>query len=341
VFFKIFIFLSGGKTMDEKKLKYGPDTSGKAPRFTGINTFMKFPHTNDLEGVDVTVVGLPFDTLASYRSGARFGPSAIRDISSFLRPSHAYHKIHPFRHLSVTDYGDLPLLPGYHEDTYERIEMAYEKIAKANVVPIGLGGDHSITLAELRGLSKVYGPLSLIQFDAHGDTWDNYWGKKYTHGTPFRRAMEENIIDPHSSVQIGMRGTLYEPDDFEEARGFGFDLISADQVRQMSPAELAERVRARVGDRPTFFTFDIDFFDPSVAPGTGTPEVGGFSSAEGLQYLRELTNIRYVGFDVVEVLPAHDVSQITALLGANIAYEFVCLKAVEKRAAEALSTKQL
>lgn len=314
------------------EIKYGPDTSGKAPRFTGISTFMKFPHTNDLEGVDVTVVGLPFDTLSSYRSGSRFGPSAIREISGFLRPANGYHKIHPFRYLSVTDYGDLPLLPGYHEDSYDIIEKAYTKIAQANVIPIGLGGDHSNTLAELRGLAKVHGPLSLIQFDAHGDTWDNYWGKKYTHGTPFRRAMEENIIDPHTSIQIGMRGTLYEPDDFDEARGFGFDLISAEQVREMTASELAQRIKARVGDRPVFFTFDIDFFDPSVAPGTGTPEVGGFTSAEGLTYMRKLTDINYVGFDVVEVSPSHDVSQITSLLAANIAYEFVCLQAVAKRA---------
>ncbi|HWO95786.1 MAG TPA: agmatinase [Bacillus sp. (in: firmicutes)] len=317
--------------MENVKPKYAPDTSGTAPRYTGISTFMKFPHTRDLTGVDCTIVGLPFDTLASYRSGARFGPSAIRDISSFLRPSNAAQGIHPFRHLSVTDYGDLPLLPGYHEDTYSVIESEYSKIAKAGVVPIGLGGDHSITLAELRGLAKVYGPLSLVQFDAHSDTWDNYWGKKYTHGTPFRRAMEESIIDPHSSVQVGMRGTVYEPDDMDEARGFGFDLISADQVDEMAPDELINRIKQRVGSRPVFCTFDIDFFDPCYAPGTGTPEVGGFSSREGLRLVRGLTNINFVGFDVVEVLPAHDVSQITSLLAANIAYEFLCLKALEKK----------
>jgi agmatinase len=319
--------------LSDTKVKFGPDTSGKAPRFTGINTFMKFPHTTELEGVDLTVVGLPFDTLASFRSGARFGPSAIREISALLRPSNAHHKIHPFRHLSVTDYGDLPLLPGYHEDTYNRIEEAYTRIANAGVIPIGLGGDHSVTLAELRGLSKVYGPLSLIQFDAHGDTWDNYWGKKYTHGTPFRRAMEEGILDPHTSVQVGLRGTLYEPDDFEEARSFGFDLISAEEVHELSVNEIANRIKARVGDKPVFLTFDIDFFDPSVAPGTGTPEVGGFNSSDGIKFVQSLTGVNFIGFDVVEVLPAHDVSQITALLAANIAYEFVCLKAVEKRAA--------
>jgi agmatinase len=317
--------------VSQDKLKFGPDTSGSAPRFTGINTFMKFPHTKELDGVDLTVVGLPFDTLASYRSGARFGPSAIREISSFLRPSNAHHRIHPFRHLSVTDYGDLPLLPGYHEDTYRTIEENYAKIGASGVTPVGMGGDHSITLAELRGLSKHYGPISLIQFDAHTDTWDNYWGKKYTHGTPFRRAMEENVIDPHSSIQIGMRGTIYEPDDFEESRKLGFELISADDVRSMSVDSLVDTIKMRVGDRPAFCTFDIDFFDPAYAPGTGTPEIGGFTSAEGLAFVRELTGINFVGFDVVEVLPAFDVSQTTSLLAASIIYEFVCLKAVEKR----------
>lgn len=317
--------------MNNEKPKYGPDTSGSAPRYLGIRTFMKFPHQQDLQNVDCTVVGLPFDTLASYRSGARFGPAAIREISSLLRPTNAFHKVHPFRHLSVTDYGDLPLLPGYHEDTYKVIEEEYTKIGEAGVVPVGLGGDHSITLAELRGLYKTYGPLSLVQFDAHGDTWDSYWGKKYTHGTLFRRAMEEQILDPHTSVQVGMRGTIYEPDDFEEAREFGFDLISAEEVRTLSADELANRIRIRVGDRPVFFSFDIDFFDPATAPGTGTPEVGGFTSAEGIRYMQALTGINFVGFDIVEVLPAHDVSQITALLAASVAYEFICLKAMGAR----------
>lgn len=311
--------------------KHGPDTSGKAPRFTGIRTFMKFPHEQDLKAADVAVVGIPFDTGASFRAGARFGPSAIRDISAFLRPANGFHGINPFQSLSVVDYGDLPIIPGYMEDSYETIGREIKKIASEGVIPIGIGGDHSITLAELRGLSEIYGPLSLVQFDAHGDTWDNYWGKKYTHGTPFRRAMEEGILDPHSSIQLGMRGTLYDPNDFDEARGFGFDVVPAEELRKLTPEQAAERVRNRVGNRPTFLTFDIDFYDPAYAPGTGTPEIAGFTSAEGLAYLQQLTGIRFIGYDLVEVLPSFDVSQITSLLAANMIYEFISLIAVGKR----------
>jgi agmatinase len=310
---------------------YGPDISGYAPRFTGIRTFMKFPVVQDMNNVDVAVVGIPFDTGASFRAGARFGPSAIRDISAFLRPANGFHGINPFQHLSVVDYGDIPVLPGYMEDSFERITSVIKEIGQQGVVPIGIGGDHSITLAELRALSKIHGPLSLVQFDAHGDTWDDYWGKKYTHGTPFRRAMEEGILDPETSIQIGLRGTLYDPKDFDEARQFGFDIVTANELRKLTPIQLAERVRAKVGNRPVFLTFDIDFYDPSCAPGTGTPEIAGFSSAEGLAYLQHLTGIRFVGFDLVEVLPAFDVSQITSLLGANMIYEFISLLAVGRR----------
>lgn len=303
----------------------------KAPRFTGIRTFMKLPHSPTLNGVDAAIVGLPFDTAASFRSGARFGPAAIREMSVLIRPANAFHKVNPFDHGIFVDCGDLPLLPGYMEDAFTIIKESYREMAKKQVIPVGLGGDHSVTLAELRGLAEVYGPLSLVHFDAHGDTWDEYWGKKYTHGTPFRRAYEEGIIDPSHSIQIGLRGTVYHPDDMDEAGKLGFEVIDADQLHALTPAELSSRIAVRVGERKAFVTFDIDFFDPAYAPGTGTPEVGGFSSYEGLSFVRHLPLLNFVGFDLVEVLPAHDHNQITALLGASVVYEFLSLIAMKKR----------
>jgi agmatinase len=314
--------------------KYGPIHHSKSPRYTGIRTYMKLPNEQTTDDVDVAVVGLPFDTAASYRTGSRFGPPAIREISMLLRPANAFHKINPFDHCSAVDYGDLPVLPGHIHESYDIISDTYQKLGQNQVIPIGLGGDHSVTLGELRGLAEVHGPLSLIQFDAHGDTWDNYWGKKYTHGTPFRRATEEQIIDPNNSIQIGLRGTVYDPEDLNEARQLGFDIVPADELRQLSPQKLNERIKNQVGDKPVFVTFDIDFFDPAFAPGTGTPEPGGFTSFEGLDFVRHLPDLDFVGFDLVEVLPALDQSEISAQLGAAIVYEFMSLVALQKRASK-------
>ncbi|MEB3101954.1 agmatinase [Ferviditalea candida] len=316
------------------KPKYGPPHHSASPRYTGLRTYMKLPNVNDpheLNDADIAIVGLPFDTAASYRSGARFGPAGIREISMLLRPANAFHKINPFDYCSVIDFGDLPLIPGHIHDSYDVMKEAYRQFAKHNVVPIGLGGDHSVTLGELRGLAEVYGPLSLVHFDAHGDTWDNYWGKKYTHGTPFRRAAEEQIIDPNSSIQIGLRGTVYSPDDMDAAKEMGFQILTAEEARELAPKQLSEAIRSRVGNKPVFLTFDIDFFDPAYAPGTGTPEPGGFTSVEGLSFVRHLPLVNYVGFDLVEVLPALDQSEITAQLGAAIVYEFITIMALKNR----------
>lgn len=312
------------------KPKYGPIHHSKSPRYTGIRTFMKLPQVSNLDGVDIAIVGLPFDTGASYRSGSRFGPSGIREISMLLRPANAFHKINPFNYCSVIDYGDLPLIPGHINESHDIIKGSYSNLAKNKVIPIGLGGDHSVTLGELRGLSEVYGPLSLVHFDAHGDTWDNYWGKKYTHGTPFRRALEEQIIDPKTSIQIGIRGTVYDPTDVEEAKNLGFDVLTADEVRSLTEKNLSERIKNRVKNNPVFLTFDIDFFDPAYAPGTGTPEPGGFTSYEGINFIKNMPNLNYVGFDLVEVLPALDHAEITSQLGASIVYEFISLLALQE-----------
>lgn len=311
--------------------RHQPLSAMQLPRFAEMGTFMRLPRTRDLEGVDVAIVGLPFDTGASFRVGARFGPEAIRRGSVLLRPYNASQKVNIFERCTVIDYGDLPVVPGFIEDSYARMEEGLAPMVDAGVIPLGLGGDHSITLAELRALSRRWGPLGLIQIDAHPDTWDAYWDKRYTHGTVFRRAVEEGILDPSRSVQVGMRGPIYEPDDYEQARRLGFDLITMDEVREMGLDGVIARIRARaVGRGPYFLSFDIDSVDPAFAPGTGTPEVGGFTSYEALVLVRALTGIQLVGADVVEVLPAYDTAEMTAMLAANVAYEILSLFALAK-----------
>lgn len=311
--------------------RHQPVSAMQLPRFAEMGTFMRLPRTRDLNGVDVAIVGLPFDTGASFRVGARFGPEAIRRGSVLLRPFNASQNVNIFERCTVVDYGDLPVVPGFIEDSYARMEEGLAPIVDAGVIPVGLGGDHSITLAELRALSRRWGPLGLIQIDAHPDTWDAYWEKRYTHGTVFRRAVEEGILDPSRSVQVGMRGPIYELDDYEQARRLGFDLITMDEVRRIGLDGVIARIHARAaGSGPYFLSFDIDSVDPAFAPGTGTPEVGGFTSYEALLLVRALKGIRFVGADVVEVLPAYDTAEMTAMLAANVTFEILSLIALAK-----------
>ena len=305
----------------------------QSPRFSGIRTFMRLPYAADpaAAGAQVAIIGVPFDTAASFRTGARFGPSAIRDISVLLRPSNQFHKINAVEAVRIVDRGDVMVVPGDIARTYENIEREWAQCAAAGVVPIGLGGDHSVTLGELRALAGRHGPLALVQFDSHTDTWDNYWGVRYTHGTGFRRAAEEGLLDTGRSIQIGLRGSEYAPGDLDDNRRLGFDTILAPELLTMSPAEVAAAIRRRVGAGPAFLSFDIDFFDPAFAPGTGTPEAGGPTSAFGLQVVRHLGGTPFVGYDVVEVLPAHDPTAITALLAATVVFEFLALIALSKR----------
>ncbi|MHB8731279.1 MAG: agmatinase [bacterium] len=304
----------------------------QSPRFSGIRTFMRLPWTGDLKqaGAQVAIMGIPFDTAASFRTGARFGPSAIRDISVLLRPSNQFHRINALETVRVVDRGDVAVVPGDIARTYANIEAEWTDCAAAGAIPIGLGGDHSVTLGELRALARRHGPLALVQFDSHTDTWDNYWGVRYTHGTGFRRACEEGLLDTARSIQVGLRGSEYAPGDLDENRRLGFEVLLAPDLLTMSPAEVAAAIRRRVGAGPAFLSFDIDFFDPAFAPGTGTPEAGGPTSAFGLQVLRHLTGIPFVGYDVVEVLPAHDSAAITALLAATVVFEFLALIALSK-----------
>jgi agmatinase len=292
---------------------------------------MRLPVEPDPRGADAAVLGVPFDTAASFRPGQRFGPSAVREISVLLRPSNQFHKFNAFDRIRVVDAGDVPAIPGDIETTYARISQRIASLASAGTIPIGIGGDHSITLGELRGLAKVMGPIALVQLDAHCDTWDNYWGLRYTHGTPFRRAVEEGLLSVDHSIQVGMRGTEYAPDDLDESRRLGFEVITTPEMLKSNPVAVAEAIKERVREQPTFLTFDVDFFDPAYAPGTGTPEVGGPTSAFGLEIVKHLAGIHFAGFDTVEVLPAFDAAQTTALLAATLVFEFIALVALDSR----------
>jgi len=310
---------------------YKPITPQQQPKFAGIKTFMRLPHSPSIEGIDFAVAGVPWDGATSYRTGQRLGPDAIRKVSVTLRPYNLALDVDIFEHCCGVDYGDLPVIAGYIEDTYTQIEAALCPLVEAGVIPVLMGGDHSITLPELRAVAKTHGPVALIHLDSHTDTNDQYFGKPYYHGSPFRRAVEENIVLAENSIQIGMRGSVYSKDAYNESTALGFQVITMSAVRKMGPAELIEIVRDRVGQCKVFITFDIDVVDPAFAPGTGTPEVGGFTGAEAVELVRSLKGLKFVGFDLVEVLPDKDPAEITALLAANIMYEFLSLIALNKK----------
>ena len=308
---------------------YRPLDAQVIPRFAGIRTFMRAPHVSDLAGVDAVAYGIPFDTATSYRTGPRFGPEAIRSASALIRPYNPGLDVNVVDSLSLVDYGDVPVSPGDTERTYAQIEEALAPVVEGGVFPAAMGGDHSITLAELRALAKRHGPLALVQLDSHGDTWEQYFGQKYFHGTTFKRAVEEGLLDAQASVQAGMRGSLYGAQDIEVARDLGFTVLTTDELRDLGAAGYGELVLGKVGARPVFMSFDIDFLDPAFAPGTGTPEVGGFSTAEALAFLRALRGIKLAGCDVVEVSPPYDgPGMVTALAGANVLYDLLSLRAI-------------
>ena len=299
------------------------------PRFAGIRTFMRAPHVTDLAGVDAAVYGIPFDTATSYRTGPRFGPEAIRSASALIRPYHPALEVNVVEALSIVDYGDLPVSPGDTERTYAQVEETLAPLAEADVFPAAMGGDHSITLAELRVLARKHGPLALVQLDAHADTWDEYFGQRYFHGTTFKRAAEEGLLEPRASIQAGMRGSVYAAGDLGAARELGFTVLTSDELRLLGAEAYGELVRERVGQRPVFVSFDVDFLDPAFAPGTGTPEIAGFSTAEAVAFLRTLRGIGLIGCDVVEVSPAYDgPGQQTALAAANVIWELLALRAL-------------
>jgi agmatinase len=311
--------------------RYVPEDSLKSPRFTGPTTFARLPYVRTLDDVDVAIVGVPFDTGVTYRVGGRFGPNAVRAASVMLRPYNANLDVAPFEILSCVDYGDIAIIPGYTERSYSAIEAAVAPIVAAGVVPLLIGGDHACTLPHLRA-TRTRGPVAVIDFDSHTDAWDSYFGEKYNHGTWMRRAIEEGLVDVAHSIEVGLRGSIYEATDWTGLRTeLGLDYLTTEDVFALGPDAIAARIRERVGDRPAFISLDIDVVDPAYAPGTGTPEAGGPSARDVLAILRGLTGIAFAGFDVVEVIPAYDPAGQTATLAANLAYEMLSLVALRRR----------
>lgn len=308
-----------------------PASALSSPRFCNMGTFMRMTKVDSAKGLDFAIAGAPFDTASSFRSGSRFGPNAIRNISAMMKPNNVILQVNIMENLKGGDIGDFNVTPGYIHPTYDAIEAGVAGILEENAVPIVLGGDHSITLAELRAVAKKYGPVALVHFDSHSDLCDEVFGQKYNHGTPFRRAIEEGLIDPAHSIQIGMRGSLYDPNEHKMAADLGMLLIPAHKVREMGFEALIRTAMERVGDKPVFLTFDIDFVDPAYAPGTGTPEVAGFTSYESLSLVRAFKDMNFVGFDIVEVLPAYDSGEVTAYLAANIVFEYLSILAAKKK----------
>jgi len=313
--------------------RYVPEDSMQSPRFTGPSTFARLPHVRTTEEVDVAIVGVPFDTGVTYRVGGRFGPNAVRAASVMLRPYNANLDVKPFDVLSCVDFGDVSIVPGFTERSYDQIEAAVAPIVQAGVIPILVGGDHACTLPHLRA-TRSRGPVAVIDFDSHTDAWDSYFGERYNHGTWMRRAIEEGLVDVGRSIEVGLRGSIYERGDWDGLRTeLGLEFLTTEDVFRLGPEAVAATIRERVGSGAAFISFDIDVVDPAYAPGTGTPEAGGPSARDMLAILRRLTGIDFVGFDVVEVIPAYDPAGQTATLAANIAYEMLSLVALRRLAA--------
>jgi agmatinase len=306
--------------------RYAPPDALKAPRYTGVRTFARCPHVTEPDGVDVAVLGIPFDTTTTNRPGARFGPEAVRSASIALRPYNPAQRVQVFGAISVADLGDVAVTPGNAEKTVGQIAEQLEPIVRHGARTLCVGGDHLVVLGELRAHAAVHGPLGLVLLDAHADVWDAYYGERYFHGTPFRRALEEGLLDPGRSLLAGMRGGVYDQSDVDLPEELGFEVLSFDELVGLTPEAYAARARARVGDGPLFLSFDVDVLDPAFAPGTGTPEAGGLSTREAIGYVRALRGLRFTGYDVVEVSPPYDgPGQPTAVAAANVAFELLTL----------------
>jgi agmatinase len=301
------------------------------PRFAGLRTFARLPPLADVGRADVAVLGAPFDGATTFRAGARFGPAAIREASLLLRPYNETQAISPFAAVQVADAGDAPATPVDLQAGHAAIEAEARAIGDGGGRVLGLGGDHSVSLPFLRAASAAHGALSLVQLDAHTDTWDSYFGARYTHGTIFRRAAEEGLIDAGASVQIGLRGSLYGPEDLDDDRALGFATLLAREFDSAGVTGALELIGSRVRS-PLYVTVDIDVLDPAFAPGTGTPEAGGLTSRELLALLSGLTGlgVEIAAADVVEVSPPYDPAGVTAVAAANAAYELVALLAAQR-----------
>jgi len=305
--------------------KNQPISGNDLARFSGPNTFMRLPEARDLAGLDVAICGIPLDIGTSWRSGTRFGPKQVRSESAMIRPYHMATGAAPFDSLQVADIGDLAINTFSLSDSLRIIAESYGDILTHDLVPLAIGGDHSITLPILRAMAAKHGPVALVHVDAHADVNDEMFGEREAHGTVFRRAYEEGLILPDKTYQVGLRGTGYGADDFREAAGWGFQQFPAQDLWHRSLSGLGAEIRRDIGDRPTYVTYDIDSLDPAYAPGTGTPEIGGLTTPQAMELIRALRGLSIVGADLVEVSPPYDTSGNTALTGANLLYEILCV----------------
>jgi agmatinase len=293
------------------------------PRYGGIATFAHLPQISEVSDVDVAIVGVPFDTGVSYRPGARFGPNHVRESSRLLRPFNPAANVSPFATQQVVDAGDIAANPFDIEEAISSIHKSYDQLSERAKKIVTIGGDHTITLPILRSLKAKHGPISVVHFDAHLDTWDSYFGADYTHGTTFRRASEEGLLDPEGCMHIGIRGPLYAAKDLTDDKALGFQIFSSVEFQDLGVNAAIEKMKARVGNRPVYISIDIDVLDPAHAPGTGTPEAGGLTSRELLSVLRATAGMNVIGADIVEVAPAYDHAQITGIAASHVMYELI------------------
>jgi len=293
------------------------------PRYGGIATFAHLPQLSEVSDVDVAIVGVPFDTGVSYRPGARFGPNHVRESSRLLRPYNPAVNVSPFATQQVVDAGDIAANPFDIEEAISSIHKSYDQLSERAKKIVTIGGDHTITLPILRSLKAKHGPMSVVHFDAHLDTWDSYFGADYTHGTTFRRASEEGLLDPEGCMHIGIRGPLYAAKDLTDDKALGFQIFTSVEFQDLGVNAAIEKMKARVGKRPVYISIDIDVLDPAHAPGTGTPEAGGLTSRELLSILRATAGMNVIGADIVEVAPAYDHAQITGIAASHVMYELI------------------
>lgn len=316
--------------MESQKLSrdpIGPPDASLIPRFSGFASFALLPRLVDVDSADVAVVGVPFDAGVSYRPGARFGPAAVRQASRLLRPYHPGLDVSPFSAQQVADAGDIAPNPFNIEEAVETIDREATALLDTGARLMTVGGDHTIALPLLRAVARKHGPVALLHFDAHLDTWDTYFGARYTHGTPFRRASEEGLLDLDALSHVGTRGPLYGAEDLSEDRRLGFGIVSAMDVADIGVRDIVQTLRGRIGRRPLYVSIDVDVMDPAHAPGTGTPEAGGLTSRELLAILRGLAGLNLVSCDVVEVAPAYDHAEITCIAASHVMYELISLMA--------------
>lgn len=302
-----------------------PISGNELARFSGPNTFMRLPQAETLDGLDVAILGVPMDIGTSWRSGTRFGPKQIRAESAMIRPYNMATGAAPFDSLQIADIGDLAINTFSLADSLKIIRQSYEGILANKTLPVAMGGDHSITLPILRAMAAHHGPVALVHVDAHADVNDEMFGERETHGTVFRRAYEEGLIQPDKTYQIGIRGSGYAATDFSEAQGWGFQHFPADRLWREDLSTMGTEIRRDIGNRPVYISYDIDSLDPSFAPGTGTPEIAGLTTPQALELIRSLKGAKIVGCDLVEVSPPYDPSGNTALTAANLIYEMLCV----------------